>query len=263
MLSQILILGYSRVWIKETNNTSGQAYKILQVDTAIESYINSETGEMAAEYLYYYDLLNYYNKNASSTLMIGGAAYTYPTYYLNKYEDKTIDVVEIDEQMTEIAKKYFGLEDNERLGIYHQDGRNFINLSENKYDAILVDAFKGSTIPFQLTTKEAVINMKNMLNDNGIVMANIVTSLKGEDSKFFNMEYETFKAVFEEVKVFAVADPNNIEGIQNIILVGLKSGINENLLNEKEEYQRYLINEVENILASSKILTDDYAPVEI
>ena len=30
--------------------------------------------------------------------MIGGAAYTYPTYYLNKYQDKTIDVAEIDKK---------------------------------------------------------------------------------------------------------------------------------------------------------------------
>ena len=83
-------------------------------------------------------LFDYYNKDANSTLMIGGAAYTYPTYYLNKYQDKTIDVVEIDDKMTELAQSQFGLDvNNPRLTIYHQDGRSFLNSTENKYDTIL------------------------------------------------------------------------------------------------------------------------------
>ena len=104
----------------------------MEVDTGLESYINQETNEMGATYLYYYDLFDYYNKNAKSTLMIGGAAYTYPTYYLNRYQDKTIDVVEIDEKTTELAVKEFDLDiNNPRLKIYHQDGRSFLNTTDN------------------------------------------------------------------------------------------------------------------------------------
>ena len=100
---------YSRIWIK---NISGNdvKYKAMQVDTGLEGYVNQETNKMGAAYLYYYDLFDYYNKDAKSTLMIGGAAYTYPTYYLNKYKDKTMDVVEIDEKMTELAKEQFSLD---------------------------------------------------------------------------------------------------------------------------------------------------------
>jgi len=59
--------------------------------------------------------------------MIGGAAYTYPTYYLEKYKDKNIDVVEIDPKMTEIAKEYFKLDtNNERLNIFHYHLHQFV-----------------------------------------------------------------------------------------------------------------------------------------
>lgn len=98
---------YSRIWVKEVQ-VDQEKYKTLQVDTGLESYINQETGEMGAKYLTYFDLFEYYNKEADSTLMLGGAAYTYPMHYLNKYQDKTIDVVEIDEKMTEISKEEFG-----------------------------------------------------------------------------------------------------------------------------------------------------------
>ena len=105
----------------------------MQVENGLESYIDEETGEMGARYLYYYDLADYYLKDFKSTLMIGGAAYTYPTHYLDKYEDKTIDVSEIDQKMTELAVEQFNLDiNNERLNIYHQDGRSFLNNTENK-----------------------------------------------------------------------------------------------------------------------------------
>ncbi len=250
---------YSRIWIKEI--TVGETdYKIMQVDTGLESYINQTTNEMGAAYLYYYDLFDYYNKDANSTLMIGGAAYTYPTYYLNKYEDKTIDVVEIDEKMTELAIMEFGLDvDNSRLTIYHQDGRSFLNSTENKYDTILIDAFKGVNVPFELTTYEALQKAKNALNDNGMVITNIISSLEGEDEDFIKYEYATYNAVFEEVKLFRVKDVEDTDK-QNLILIGFKNS--ENIDEEKyAEYENLLSMEITDFTSDREIVTDHYAPI--
>lgn len=250
---------YSRIWIK--NVSAGDInYKTMQVDTGLESYINQETNEMGAAYLYYYDLFDYYNKDANSTLMIGGAAYTYPTYYLNKYQDKTIDVVEIDDKMTELAQSQFGLDvNNPRLTIYHQDGRSFLNSTENKYDTILIDAFKGLNAPFELTTKEALQKVKNALNDNGMVITNIISSLEGDDDDFIKYEYTTYKDVFPEVKLFRV---RNVEDTtrQNLILVGFKNG--ENVNSEKyDEYKNLLDMEITNFSSDREVVTDHFAPI--
>lgn len=250
---------YSRIWVKQIN-TSKTTYKTLQVDTGLESYIDTETGEMGAMYLRYYDLFEYLNKDAKSTLMIGGAAYTYPIHYLQKYQDKTIDVVEIDEKMTQIAEEQFGLNTkDERLKIYTQDGRSYLNYSENKYDTILIDAFKGLNAPFELTTYEALIHAKNMLNDNGIVLTNIISSLEGEDADFIKYEYATYKAVFDDVKIFQVQDRDYTES-QNLILVGIKGNpqINED---KYEEYKNYLNMEITNFKTGKNIVTDDFAPI--
>ena len=250
---------YSRIWIKQVaaDNTT---YKTMQVENGLESYIDEETGEMGARYLYYYDLADYYLKDFKSTLMIGGAAYTYPTHYLDKFQDKTIDVSEIDEKMTELAVEQFNLDiNNERLNVYHQDGRSFLNTTENKYDVILIDAFKGENAPFELTTYEAMRNAKNILNDNGMVITNIISSVEGEESDFIKYEYSTYKKVFDDVKVFKVRQEDD-NSRQNLILIGFKG--NTNIDDSKYEEYKDLINmEIKDFSSDKGISTDNYAPI--
>jgi spermidine synthase len=97
---------------------------------------------------------------------------------LKKYPQATIDVIEIDPKVTELAKKYFNLKENPRLTIYHEDGRVYLNKVQKKYDAIFGDAF-GSfySIPYQLTTIETVQKKFDILNNNGVVVLNIISSI--------------------------------------------------------------------------------------
>ena len=250
---------YSRIWVKEIKNENIN-YKTLQVDTGLESYIDQNTGEMGAEYLKYFDLFDYYNENAKSVLMIGGAAYTYPIHYLDKYHDKTIDVVEIDEKMTEIAQEEFELDtNNTNLKIHHQDGRSFLNYNDIKYDAVLIDAFKGLNAPFELTTYEAMQKVRNNLKDNGIVITNIISALEGEEDDFIKYEYSTYKAVFDDVKLFKVRDTEDNQS-QNIILLGIKgkTSINES---KNNEFKELLDREITEFKSKNPVITDDYAPI--
>ena len=251
---------YSRIWV--TNLDVGETtYKTLQVDTGLESYINQETGEMGATYLYYYDLFEYYNKEANDALMIGGAAYTYPMHYLKKYENKTIDVVEIDEKMTQIAEEEFGLDkNNPNLGLITQDGRSYLNYNEKKYDTVFIDAFKGLNAPFELTTYEAMQKVYNSLDENGTVITNIISAIEGDDADFIKYEYSTYKAIFDDVKVFQVNPNHSDDEEQNLILVGIKGNGNINT-DKEEEYGELLSNEIKDFTSDKPIITDDYAPI--
>lgn len=251
---------YSRIWVTNITSANGTNFKTLRVDTGLESYINEKTGEMGAKYLTYYDLFEYYNKKANNTLMIGGAAYTYPKHYLKKYGNKKIDVVEIDKKMTEIAKEEFDLDlSNPNLKIYHQDGRSYLNYSKEKYDTILIDAFKGLNAPFELTTYEAMCKARNMLNEDGLVITNIISSLEGEQAKFIQHEYATYKAVFDDVKLFAVKTPDKTQS-QNLILVGIQGNPEINV-EKQEEYKDLLETEVVGFSSDKAISTDDFAPI--
>lgn len=254
---------YSRIWIRKLVNDSGKEYNTLEVDLGLESIASNEK-KLTSEYLKYYDLFDYYQENTDNVLLIGGAAYTYPSYYLENFKEKKIDVVEIDPKMTELAQKYFNLDiNNSNLTIYHEDGRRFLNTSNNKYDCILVDAFKGLNVPFQLTTVEALENEKRLLNDDGIIISNIFSALEGENSKFLRNEYTTYKKIFNNVKVFKVdlGSDDNTE-MQNYILVAFNGKQIENP--EKfEKYAKLLSTEMTEIDIDGEVLTDDLCDVGI
>lgn len=254
---------YSRIWIKKFKNNSGKEFNTLEVDTGYESIASGEKN-LTAEYLKYYDLFNYYQENTENVLMIGGAAYTYPSYFLEQYKDKKIDVVEIDSKMTELAEKYFDLNtQNKNLNIYHEDGRRYINTTQNKYDCILIDAFKGLNVPFQLTTEEALIQAKRNLNENGIVITNIISALDGKNANFIKYEYATYKKVFKDVKIFKVQNGMfNDDELQNLILVGFKG----NVIEKNDEYNKYknlLKNEVLDFSSDKNVVTDEFCPVGV
>ena len=79
-----------------------------------------------------------------------------------------MDVVEIDGKITEIAKKYFYLDqliddyrinENHRLNLITEDGRTYLNKCNIKYDAILNVAFSGENPAKTLTTYENIVDL--------------------------------------------------------------------------------------------------------
>src|SRR3989344_6130495 len=217
------------------------------------------TNDLVFDYTKFYRLFGYFVPNPANVLMIGGGAYTYPHDFIKNYPDAKMDVVEIDPGMTDIARKYFGLNDEKNLAIYHQDARIYLNENKKKYDVIFGDAFNSaSAIPFQLTTKEAVQKEYEALKDGGAIMVNILSAIDGEKGKFARAEYATYKAVFPQTFLFAVQDTGDADKTQNIMLVALKS----EKISDKET-AKFLSQAWNKPIADDmQVLTDDFAPVE-
>ncbi len=253
---------YSRVLIYEQKINDKMA-RFMRCDTNSNSAMFLNSDELVFKYTKYYDLASHFNPNFKKSLMIGGAAFSYPKYYLEKYKDAEIDVVEIDPKLTELARKYFKLKDSSRLNIFHQDGRIFLNRTKNKYDVIFGDAYRSHhSVPYQLTTKETVQKMYDILNNNGIVLVNIISAVEGEKGKFLRAEYKTFKEVFPQVYIFYVHTPDGKKS-QNLILVALKNKNEPKFTSDDEQLNTFLQNlwTVE-IKDDMPVLTDDYAPVD-
>lgn len=68
-------------------------------------YLNSE--KLLYPYTRAYDLFGVFFPEAQNVLMLGGAAYSYPQHFVKNYTEKNLDVIEIDAEMTQLAKKYF------------------------------------------------------------------------------------------------------------------------------------------------------------
>ncbi len=255
---------YGRVLIYNEKRSIGNV-RVFNIDSGYESINFTDEDkiyELVSEYAKYYDLMFKANIEIKDTMMIGGAGYTYPKYYISHYPDKNMDVVEIDGQVTELAKKYFfldklikdyDLENNNRLGLITEDGRTYLNNNTKKYDAILNDAFAGSGPVKTLTTVEAVSKIKESLNEGGLYMSNIISSLEGENSKFIKAEVNTMKQVFKNVYVIP-CNTSDTTKKQNNMVIATDKEMNFSNTNAKIYDLKIDKDEI--------ILTDDYCPVD-
>jgi spermidine synthase len=209
-------------------------------------------------------LLRHFKPDFQNTLIIGGAGYSFPKEYLRVYPTKKMDVVEIDSQVTEIARRLFRLPDNPDLQIFHEDGRVFLNkIKAKKYDVILIDAF-GSlySIPFQLTTREAVKQIDKGLANDGVVIMNLISAIEGEGSLFLQAEYKTYAEIFPHVLVFKVNAEKADNVSQNLILLASKSAKISFETSDAEISALFKNLYDRPVNASVPALTDDLAPVE-
>lgn len=256
---------YNRIWIyNRIDFRTNKIVKMMGINNENHSSMFLDSDELVSEYTKYYHLAKHFNPNFKKTLMLGGAGYSYPKDFLHKYPEATIDVVEIDPKVTELAKKYFRLEENPRLTIYHEDGRVFLNKTQEKYDVIFGDAFSSHySLPYQLTTKEAVQKKYNILNDDGIVILNIISAIEGEKGKFLRAEYATYKSLFPQVYLFPVTHSDYGNVVQNIILVALKSEKDQTFNDSDPKLNEYLQHLWKKMVdADIPILTDNFAPVD-
>jgi len=256
---------YNRVIIYDSKEEeTGESIRILKVNNETSSAMYLGRNGLVFEVLKYYHLVDHFVPSMQYSLMIGGSGYAFPKDYLLKYPASQIDVVEIDPGLTELARKYFELPKDSRLNIVHEDGRTYLNRCNKKYDAIFVDAYKSQlTIPYQLTTKEAVLRMYGSLHDKGAVFANIISMLDNTKNHFLRAELATYKDVFPMVFLFAVKDPNDKNCLQNFMLVAMKSEEVPLFNSEDPEIDIYLRNLVTGSIPNDlPILTDDFAPVD-
>ena len=138
-------------------------------------------------------------------LIIGGAGYAFPKFFISHYEDASIDVVENNPEMVDIAKKYFYLDElveeyrlkeTGRLATYIDDGLRYLQTTDRRYDLIVNDAFVGHVADKSLLSDAGCRSIYNALNDRGVYMINAITARTGQGSMPGVMTQETVSRVF-------------------------------------------------------------------
>jgi predicted membrane-bound spermidine synthase len=106
-------------------------------------------------------------------LVIGNAGGTVARAFGELYPEVEIDGVEIDGEVTAAGRRYMGLDDNPRLEVVTADGRPYLELTDQTYDVIVVDAYHQPYIPFQLATREFFAAAQEHLRPGGVVALNV------------------------------------------------------------------------------------------
>jgi len=254
---------YNRVWVYDVREGPRT---IRYLDTEYYAHQSGmdvhQPNELIFEYTKMYRLADHFKSRIERALLIGGGGYSTAKDFLLKHPAATLDVVEIDPGLTAIAEEFFHKPTDRRMRVIHQDARMFINESSSSYDVIIGDVFRSSySIPYHLTTVEAIRQYKRMLTSGGVMLLNIISSLDGPDSIFLNSEYQTFRSEFPHVYLFPV-DPVETQDIQNILLVASLSEKTPDLQSTNAEYMLYLQRLWKQMPTSGILLTDEYAPVE-
>lgn len=253
---------YNYLQVKETDT---HKYLSTNVLFGVQSvYVKSgELSGMYYDYAMAAPIMSGNNGNDKDILILGMGTGTYAEQCSKYFDDVRIEGVEIDEKITYLSHKYFGLPDTVKVTTY--DGRAFLNVSDKKYDVIMVDAYQDITIPFQMSSVEFFGIVKSHLKEGGVMVVNMNMRSSGTDG--IN-EYltDTIADVFDDVYTV------DVPGMTNRELFASDSGNMAKALKESVDAvsdikfaktMEYVLNNLVLQEGGNNILTDDKAPVEL
>ena len=115
------------------------------------------------------------HETPDNVLVIGGGDGGIVREVVKYKKVKSIDLVEIDNEVIKISKKYLpniscGLEDK-RVTIMNQDGAEYIKKCTNLYDIIIIDSTDPFSVGESLFKEDFYSNLKKALKRKGIVVS--------------------------------------------------------------------------------------------
>ena len=202
------------------------------------------------------------DRPVESMLIIGNSGGTIARAFGEFYPDVLIDGVEIDPEVTEVGRRYLGLDDNPRLTVFDADGRPYLRLTEKSYDIIVVDAYKQPYIPFYLATQEFFELTRDHLNPGGILALN-VAAVPTDDQLSLTIG-STVRSIFPQVWKWKPLRFNELQ-------LGFTSPATRDELTARADDLHVDIailgelfrDDVVEVAQTERPLTDDRAPVEL
>jgi spermidine synthase len=142
-------------------------------------------------------------------LVVGLGGGTLPMFLRTHYPAAAIDAAEIDPDVVDVAKKFFGFREDERMRARIGDGRQFIESARlADYDIIFLDAFGARDVPKHLTTQEFLQAVRRALKPNGVVVSNV---WRPASNPLYDSMVRTYQETFDELFILDVpGDVNNI-----------------------------------------------------
>ncbi len=254
---------YYNIRVHEIRRRDGKTQRTLLLDGSTQSA--RFVGQSGMPYAYVdlsAKLISALKPNPRAMLVIGGGAYSIPEYVKKASPTSEVVVVEIDPEVTRIAKQFF-LEDppNTDIQTINEDGRFFLNENKRCFDLIYTDAYAGAfAIPAHLATREAFLRMQQALTPDGLIIFNISSALEGKHSPLFRSFFKTLAGVFPETMILATR-PKQPESLQNAVLLASRSkefSLSRALLAPFEPFRYDGLPITEDVPE----LTDDFAPTD-
>ncbi|HWA21152.1 MAG TPA: fused MFS/spermidine synthase [Caulobacterales bacterium] len=253
---------YNSIYILREGGLIGMIFGVNKQLFTESLYNPADPRELPVVYTRYMTAALAYPATLASVLEIGlGGGRT--ASYLSRHMGGALDItcVELDPEVIRMAKKYFGVAETPNMRLVAKDGRSFLRETDKTYDLIMVDAYRGTFVPFHLLTKEFFQLLKTRLKPGGVTAQNIEPTTMLYDSAL-----ATLKAVFEQVEIYE-ADGNVVAiAYDGPVKAGSELSARMSTLQAKYEFRHPLPDLLDRrrivTAANAKVLTDDFAPVE-
>ena len=253
---------YNYLQVKDTPDYTALSTNVL---FGVQS-IYMKSGELTGLYYDYAmaaPLMAEGHDKQQDILVLGMGTGTFAKQCDSYFGNVTVEGVEIDEKITDLAHQYFELPEDVDVAEY--DGRAFLNVSDKKYDVIMVDAYQDITIPFQMSSVEFFTLVSEHLSENGVMVVNM--NMRSDSADGINAWLsDTIASVFDNVYTI------DVKGSTNRVLFASDSSnmlerLKENTENITDDTLKELMQTVAEGLVpysgKGNILTDDKAPVEL
>lgn len=210
--------------VKTVQAATGERVRVLQQGGVYQSatYLDKRRFDPVFAYIRAFDtmfqadgvLRTMEGHGIERVLMLGGGGFSYPKHALMTRPELSMDVVEIDPAVVRLARRWFFLDELEklagdRIGLIASDARAYLAqaiVEGTRYDAIVNDCFSGAAPVQSVATLEALLHIKACLRPGGIYLANVVSANGGEDIGFLRDVVATTAAVFAHVQVVPCED---------------------------------------------------------
>ena len=152
-----------------------------------------------------------------SVLVIGLGGGIIPRILSGKFPNAKIDVIEIDEEIIDIAKKFFFFEETNNIRVHHGDAFVVTQEMREKYDIIFCDCFLSDYIPFPLMSLEFIRQLDSLTLENAVINVNCSCWHPS-----FPNQVNTYRKVFGDNIYWLQGIQNSLSTTLYVIKGGLK-----------------------------------------
>lgn len=165
-------------------------------DTYQAGFIDTPFYKGNLPYLNYFLIPYLINKNIKKVLLVGFGTGKIVNDFEFLFDSlKTIDVVDIEENIYDIAETFFSYKKSDKVNFYLQDCLVYLRDNKKKYDLIVVDVASDEGIDERFISDEYLKLIKKSLAKNGIFVSNLFSSPDFESPK--NTLFKRIKKLYD------------------------------------------------------------------
>ncbi|WP_329376911.1 fused MFS/spermidine synthase [Streptomyces sp. NBC_01351] len=201
---------------------------------------------------------------------LGGGGLTFPRYLAATRPGTRSLVSEIDSGVVRIDRDRLGLGSAGGIDVRVEDGRlGLRRLEAGSHDLVVGDAFGGVSVPWHLTTVEAMTDVRRVLTEDGLYVANLIDH---GGLAFARAEVATISESFEHVALVGKPadiglDPAATPKGGNLVVLASNRPIDvratQKALDARQTGWKIATgDDLDSWIGDAQLLTDDHAPVD-